>query len=38
MACVGLDVGSTKTMSVRNTGEIIRNELGGHSTASLVSF
>ena len=27
MACVGLDVGSTKTMSVRNTGEIIRNEV-----------
>mmetsp|Transcript_10193 Transcript_10193/g.15700 ORF Transcript_10193/g.15700 Transcript_10193/m.15700 type:complete len:102 (+) Transcript_10193:86-391(+) len=35
---VGLDIGTSKTMVVLSDGEIVRNELGGISTASLVAF
>jgi len=34
----GISLGSTATVSVDSTGEIYRNELGGHTTASLVAF
>jgi molecular chaperone DnaK (HSP70) len=36
--CIGIDLGAAKTMVVGETGEIVRNELGGHSSASLVGF
>jgi len=35
---IGLDIGSCKTIVVLKDGEIIRNELGGISTATLVAF
>ena len=35
---VGIDVGASSTMVVSGTGEIVRNELGGHSNASIVGF
>jgi len=38
MACIGIDLGAAKTMVVGESGEIVRNELGGHSSASLVGF
>ena len=34
----GLDVGAATTMSCRADGELLRNELGGLGTASLVCF
>ena len=36
--CIGIDLGAAKTMVVGETGEIVRNELGGHSSAPLVGF
>ncbi|CAM9918324.1 unnamed protein product, partial [Discosporangium mesarthrocarpum] len=35
---LGVDLGGTKTVTVLGDGELVRNELGGHETASLVSF
>lgn len=35
---VGLDIGADSSMIVVETGEIVRNELGGHSSASLLGF
>mmetsp|Transcript_20824 Transcript_20824/g.65483 ORF Transcript_20824/g.65483 Transcript_20824/m.65483 type:complete len:673 (+) Transcript_20824:42-2060(+) len=35
---VGLDLGAESSMVVLESGEIVRNELGGHSSASLVGF
>jgi len=34
----GLDIGSESAYVVQDTGGIIRNELGGHSSGSLVAF
>jgi molecular chaperone DnaK (HSP70) len=36
--CVGIDLGSSKLVAAYESGSIILNELGGRSTASLVSF
>ncbi|KAH8093587.1 peptidyl-prolyl cis-trans isomerase [Aureococcus anophagefferens] len=35
---VGFDVGGESTMVVDDSGVIVRNELGGHSSSSLVGF
>ncbi|KAJ8611867.1 hypothetical protein CTAYLR_005781 [Chrysophaeum taylorii] len=35
---VGLDLGAESSMVVLEDGEIVRNELGGHSSASIVGF
>ncbi len=38
MASFGIDLGSEVTFLVQGDGDIIRNELGGHSSGSLVAF
>eukprot|EP00903_Cladosiphon_okamuranus_P005639 g5605.t1 len=35
---VGIDLGGDRTTTVLHSGEIIRSELGGHDTPSLVAF
>ena len=35
---IGVDVGASKTVACRDDGELLRNELGGHGTASLVGY
>ena len=34
----GISLGATASMCVDSTGEIFRNELGGHTTATCVAF
>lgn len=36
--CFGFSVGASVSVATDSTGEIFRNELGGHTTASLVAF
>ena len=36
--CYGISLGATASVATDSTGEIYRNELGGHTTASLVAF
>ena len=36
--CYGVDIGAAQTVCCADDGEILRNELGGHTTASLVGY
>ena len=38
MEAFGIDLGSGSAFQVSSSGDIIRNELGGHSSGSLVAF
>ena len=34
----GLDIGAATTVCAKDDGELLRNELGGHTTATLVAY
>ena len=37
MECYGISLGATASVTTDSSGEIYRNELGGHTTASFVA-